>query len=317
MFYTRDLEVGCESGADILFMKQRLNKLGLYEGAMKTETKTVFDEDMDLAVLNFQCRNDLPITGVIDQDIWNAILGECDLLNSAQPSIFDTSDGIPQGESVGASFTMPRHISPEKAEAIAKSFSGVSNSRRNLVFLALEQAYDHAMPSYYPRSLYIPGRTLYDKHNQTDLLVVDEVLVKDISVLYAFSPKQITHYLEAIALRKNTTGADDSGGIIGLCHKLQLCKPGTDPVASVMASDAYSTPISKEELRPGDWVYKDIKIGLYVGGGYVVQWAGPSYGCQLTDIPTDDRGTYTLHNFIRNKDGERKAWTKYRRPKWY
>lgn len=319
MIHTRTLQEGSEADVDILFIKQRLYNMGLFETKIDSMTKTEFDEETTRAVLNFQERNrdvdgsPFEQTGKIDSDIWNAILREHNIFALARDPIFTDESVIPNGESIGMPFAMPANISPEKAEKIAMNLSGISNRRRMIVMEALKLAYDPAVPRYYPISLYIRGRTSYSKHNQVEpAIVTDEVIDQQVST-YSMTDAKLRLMRETIAFDKKTIGADDCGGIIGLCHLAKVCKIGADLTAKVMVSDRYSTAITREELSPGDWVYKVDHIGLYVGGGYSVEWIGGAYGCQLTSMDEER----IVYNFIKSNFVKLSMWDTFRRPKWY
>lgn len=317
MIHTRVLEEGCEPGADILYMKQRLYNMGMLETEIDPTLKTEFDEGMKTAVLNFQERNRLhgepmPLTGQIDEEIWDAIIREHDIQYLARTPIFNDKSIIASGEAIGEPFSMPHHIHPDKAESIAKDLGGVSYIRRKIVMEALRLAHDPSAPRHYPISLYIIGKTLYDKYGQEEPMIVTNKVIDQQDTTYLITEDKIRMMREAIAFNPNTTGADDCGGIVGLCHFAGACKIGTDVPSKSLASDLYSTAINKEELQPGDWLYKPHHIGLYVGGGYGVEWIGVVFGCQLTAI--DDRVGY---NFVKNAMVKLSPWENYRRPKWY
>lgn len=319
MIHTRTLQEGCEPNVDILFIKQRLYNMGLLEVEINSTTKTEFDEETTKAVLNFQERNrnldgaPFKQTGKIDSDIWNAILRENNILTMARNPIFEDESVIPNGESIGIPFVMPTNISPEKASKIATDLSGISNRRRAIVMEALKLAYDPAVPRYYPISLYIKGWTSYNKYTQVEPTVVTDEIIEQQLAVYSITDAKVRLMRETIAFDKKTIGADDCGGIIGLCHLAKVCKIGADLTAKVMVSDRYSTAITREELSPGDWVYKVDHIGLYVGGGYSAEWIGGAYGCQLTSINEERIG----YNFIKNNFIKLSMWDTYRRPKWY
>ena len=85
-----------------------------------------------------------------------------------------------------------------------------------------------------------------------------------------------------------------------------------DTTANNLCSDKCSSAISKNSLKPGDFVGFNGHIGTYVGAGYVVEFAGGAYGCQLTQF--DDR---KLYDFIKKKVVSGSKWVKFREPKWY
>lgn len=317
MIHTRLLEEGCEPGADILYMKQRLYNMGMLETEIDASIKTEFDEEMRIAVLNFQDRNKIngepiELTGQIDAEIWDAIIREHNTQYLARTPIFNEDSIMASGESIGKPFIMPYSIHPDKAEAIAKDLGGVSYIRRAIVMEALRFAYDPAVPRYYPISLYIIGKTLYDKYGLGEPMIVTDKIIDQQDKRYLLTEEKVRMMREAISFDRSITGADDCGGIVGLCHFAGVCKIGTDVPSKSLASDLYSTAINKEELQPGDWLYKPHHIGLYVGGGYGVEWIGVVFGCQLTAI--DDRVGY---NFVKNAMVKLSPWENYRRPKWY
>lgn len=119
--------------------------------------------------------------------------------------------------------------------------------------------------------------------------------------------------LKAVAYNPKTTGADCSGGIVGLMRYAGVVSSSFDASADSLCGNSHSRAISKNELIPGDWVGRSGHIGLYVGGGYVVEWYGQNYGCQLTGLGTKRKA----YDFVNKKYGTRSDWTKYRRPKYY
>ena len=109
------------------------------------------------------------------------------------------------------------------------------------------------------------------------------------------------------------TGADCSGGIVGLLRKFEIVKPTFDAIANGLCGSGHSRKISKADMIPGDWVGLSGHIGLYVGGGYVVEWYGQNFGCQLTKLGTKRKAW----DFVGKRYRTRAEWTRYRRPKYY
>jgi hypothetical protein len=63
--------------------------------------------------------------------------------------------------------------------------------------------------------------------------------------------------------------------------------------------------------QPADLAWKSGHIGLYVGGGYVVEWVGGAYGCQLT------KANRKVFNFVDGKLHTMGKWSAYGDPKIY
>lgn len=178
---------------------------------------------------------------------------------------------------------------------------------------ALRAAYDYENPRKYPYSLYIRGGNLYNKD-----LTINKITASSIE---AGSKKYPDYYmggskemmLAAVQFNTVTTGADCSGGVVGLMRYAEVVSPGFDANANSLCGNSHSRGISKSELLPGDWVGRTGHIGLYVGGGYVVEWYGQNFGCQLTGLGTKRKA----YDFVNKKYGTRSDWTLYRRPKYY
>ena len=118
--------------------------------------------------------------------------------------------------------------------------------------------------------------------------------------------------LERIAIDPKIPVSDCSGMPVGLLRKHKLVEAKFDTTANGLCGSTYSKSVKKSELMPGDWVGKSGHIGIYVGGGLVVEFYGGAYGCQLTEL--DNRRGY---DFLDKRFEKGSAWTKYRRPKYY
>ena len=108
------------------------------------------------------------------------------------------------------------------------------------------------------------------------------------------------------------TGADCSGGVVGLLRHAGVVKPKFDLSADGFAASGSTQKIAQEELLPADLLHKSGHIGLYVGGGFAAEWMGGAYGCQLTKL-TNRRGW----NFVKHTNDRFGAWTSFLRPNWY
>ncbi|MBQ5587010.1 MAG: peptidoglycan-binding protein [Selenomonadales bacterium] len=285
MEYERPLKLGME-GEDVRYMKDSLVRLGY----LFRSTHDKFGNDTAAAVKRFQ--EDKGLYGVITADTWAAI--EAAVEKQGEPA------------------EIPANISESKAALISTSLLSASDVRKKIVLEALRHAYDPAKPTKYPPSLYIRGGNLYNKDFTINTITAAEIEsgAKRQPQYYTAKAKQIM--LEAVAANPATTGADCSGGIVGLMRFARLVGGGFDTTANSLCGNAYSTAVDKASLQAGDWVGRSGHIGLYVGGGYVVEWAGHKLGCQLTDL--DNRKCF---DFTTGKMSSAGSWSKFRRPKAY
>jgi hypothetical protein len=85
--------------------------------------------------------------------------------------------------------------------------------------------------------------------------------------------------LDEIKKNPKLPASDCSGMEVGYLREYNLVSSTFDATANGLAGSGQSKQISKNSLVPGDWVHKTGHIGTYVGGGYVVEFAGGEYGC--------------------------------------
>lgn len=297
MMYTKILRPG-SSGSDVLYIKKLLLQLGYYPESMTSVVKTTFGFDTLSAVRKFQRGNTdvngrkLQVDGLIGEKTWDAIVMRA---------------VMPDGRIV-----WPDHVGIAARAAMSEEISDLPESQRDFVVEALQYAYDPSVPQAYPHSLYIWGGNLYE----TDLsrIVITAARIesgaKRTPQYYSGGRKQMM--LNAIRRDPTLSGADCSGGIVGLMRKHGFVAPNFDMTANGLASGSYSAKVARSRLRAGDWVGRPGHIGIYVGGGYVVEWMGGAYGCQLSRIHA--RKGY---DFVGKRMRARPAWTRYRRPKLY
>ncbi|MGN0785076.1 MAG: peptidoglycan-binding protein [Candidatus Aphodomorpha sp.] len=305
MTFTKNLR-HMATGADVKHMKDALVALGY----LQKSTHSLFGDDTLAAVRAYQRTHrdtegrPLAVDGVIGRKTWAAIERDRAALDGEQAGEKpEPGEGAPD---------LPENIGPAAAAAIGAALRGVSGQRQALVRHALAFAYDPEVPAAYPHSLYIRGGNLYN----TDLGINTITRAR----IEAGAKRQPEYYsggsrdmmLRAVEQRPGITGADCSGGIVGLLRHFRFTAPGFDATANSLCANGHSTAIGRDDLRPGDWVGRDGHIGLYAGGGYVVEWMGKLYGCQLTQL--DNRRGY---DFVGKKLRSKSAWTKFRRPKYY
>ncbi|MDD6888200.1 MAG: peptidoglycan-binding domain-containing protein [bacterium] len=305
MTFTKNLR-HMATGADVKHMKDALVALGY----LQKSTHSLFGDDTLAAVRAYQRTHrdtegrPLAVDGVIGRKTWAAIERDRAALDGEQAGEKpEPGEGAPD---------LPENIGPAAAAAIGAALRGVSGERQALVRRALAFAYDPEVPAAYPHSLYIRGGNLYN----TDLGINTITRAR----IEAGAKRQPEYYsggsrdmmLRAVEQRPGITGADCSGGIVGLLRHFRFTAPGFDATANSLCANGHSAAIGRDDLRPGDWVGRDGHIGLYVGGGYVVEWMGKLYGCQLSKL--DNRRGY---DFVGRRMRGRGGWTKFRRPKYY
>lgn len=296
MDWKRTLHHGMH-GLDVLWIKRQLFALGYYAPELTSIEKDRFGADTQRAVRAFQRENRdengawLPVDGVIASRTWSAIV---------------------RATQSAAVLTLPENIGKRAAAAIAPELARISSLRQELVLHALSFAYDPLAPSAYPHSLYIRGGNLYNTDLRINVITPAriEAGAKRQPEYYSQGRKEMM--LAAVRADPSTTGADCSGGIVGLMRHFELVAPAFDATADLLSGDRYSTAIKKEALRAGDWVGRTQHIGIYVGGGYVVEWMGGAYGCQLTQLDARRGFRFTTHQLMRQS-----PWTRFRRPDAY
>lgn len=291
------------SGAEVKHMKDALVALGY----LHKSTHALFGNDTLAAVREYQrthldtAGKPLAVDGIIGRKTWDAI--ERDLAALPGRDAPEPAQNPPE---------LPGNIGPAAAAAIRAALTGVSDPRRALVRHALSFAYDPAVPAAYPNSLYIRGGNLYNADLRVNTITRAriEAGAKRQPAYYSGGSREMM--LRAVEQQPRITGADCSGGIVGLLRHFRLTAPGFDATANSLCANGHSVAIGREDLRPGDWVGRDGHIGLYAGGGYVVEWMGKLYGCQLSRL--DNRRGY---DFVARRMRGRGGWTKFRRPKYY
>ena len=295
MEFTRNLK-RYKVGNDVKVVKDKLVELGY----LSKSTHSMYGNDTYKAVKKYQHDHGLEEDGIVGRMTWNSLFGS------------NQKKEEPKQEEKTPS-EIPSNIGSAAAKAISKELANVSSIRKKIVMKALECAYDYNVPAKYPYSLYIRGGNLYNKDLSLNVITLAAIESgsKKYPEYYKNGSKQMM--LNAVQFNKITSGADCSGGVVGLMRYAKVVSSGFDASANTLCGSSHSSPISKSQLKPGDWVGLDGHIGLYVGGGYVVEWYGQNFGCQLTDM-NNKRKAY---DFVNKKHNTRSVWTKYRRPKYY
>ena len=305
--YTRVLKLK-DSGEDVRYMKDLLFKLNYYSSNVKKITNSTFGNDTEDAVYLYQKSNkdingkQLSIDGKIGEKTWYAI--ERDYKNNTiAPEETET-------QTVGL-LDKYTHISSDKRKKIEQDLSTVSEIRKKIVLEILDYAYDKDIKGDV-RALYLFGANLYDKNlkiNYADKAEIDALAKRNPQY---FNGGRKEWMKEQVERDPKLPASDCSGMEVGYMRKYELVSPGFDTTANNLCSNSYSTEISKSALEPGDWVGKSGHIGTYVGGGFVVEFAGGAYGAQITTV--NERICY---DFLKKKNVKLSNWTKFRKPSFY
>lgn len=277
-------------GADVKAAKDKLVELGY----LSASTHKTFGKDTQKAVKAFQTANNLEVDGVIGPLTWAALF----------PAEKDDIQ-------VQAATVVPAHIGTDAARLIGIDLAQVSELRRNLCLEALNHATDPAKHGTL-RSFYIRGGNLYNKDLSVNRMTKSKLVSyfgKSSYAPYYDGGRKEMMLAHAEESGYTQTGADCSGGVVGLWRLFKVYSTGFDATANQLYNN-YCTKTDKP--RPGDLAWKSGHIGMYVGGGYIVEWAGGAYGCQLTKA--NNRRVY---NYVTKKTQKLGGWTAYGDPKKY
>lgn len=314
MAFERDMYYGL-SGPDVFAMKTMLLEAGLYAPHIRRIAKESFGSDTLYAVCALQKRAGLTPNGVVNAATYAAILAAA---NAAGEKAELGENAAAGGETGGANAAvseeglLPANIGGEAAAAIGAELNKAEGKARAVALDALAFAFDPAVPRDFPISLYIRGGNLYNKDLTRNVITLARIAsgAKSQPEFYDGGRREM---MEAAVRRyPETTGADCSGGVVGLLRHNGCVAPGFDATADGFRASGKMRRIDASALRPGDLVHRSGHIGLYAGGGYVVEWMGGAYGCQLTRL--NDRRSYS---FLTGKTGKLSPWTSFLRPTYY
>ena len=294
MTQCRTLRPG-SAGEDVMEAKQRLFSLGCYARQVPAVKTDVFGDDTQEAVRTFQIRNGLTADGIIGPMTWVALFPEATCAPIA----------IERGQ-------IPQQIGDAAAGAILAALAGTSVTRRGIVLDALQFAYDADMPGEYPVSLYIRGGNLYNTDLTPNVITLKRIATgaKRQPEYYDGGRREMME--RAVENNPTITGADCSGGVVGLLRHAGVVSPRFDLAADGFAANTRYRHITSAELSPADLLHKNGHIGLSVGGGYAVEWMGGAYGCQLTKLSAR-RGW----NFVTQRLDRFGGWTGFLHPNNY
>ena len=283
------------SGADVRKLKERLLALGCYAPDITALQTDTFGADTRRAVVAFQEAHGLEPDGVVGPMTYTALFPE------EAPTPLTTEK-----------LELPAHLPVDARARIAQSLAGESPLRIGLVLDAISFAASPDAPGDYPLSLYIRGGNLYNA-DLTPNGITLECIARGAARQPEFYNGGRREMMErAVRANPSITGADCSGGMVGLLRHAGLVRPTFDCSADGFVRSSNTASIARDALRPGDFLHKSGHIGLYAGGGYAVEWMGGAYGCQLTSL-TKRSGW----NYVKQRLDNGGAWTGFLRPEYY
>lgn len=298
MKYTKLLRAGMY-GNDVQYVKERLLQLGMYETVTEFKKPTFYGSDTKRAVIRFQqatFADPKEWDGVVGPLTWAALFGE------SQPVEVITTPGFESLDRFGDAIK----------SAIVNDLLGVSDTRREMCLDALQFAIDPNNPGKFPRSLYIRGGNIYNTDLTPNVITVARIRSGAARQPEFYDGGRQEMMELAVADNPLITGADCSGGVVGLHRHAGVVKPTFDLSANGFDASSSYTHINRDELKPGDLLHKPGHIGMYVGGGYGVEWMGGAYGCQLTRV--DGRRGW---NYVKRKLERPGKWENFLRAKRY
>lgn len=306
MEYTRILRLG-DSGEDVKYIKQCLYSLGYLTVA---PTKLKFGSDTERAVKKFQKENydkigkKLDVDGKVGPLTWDSIITKLGSLN-------------PLPEEDGNILLKPSDypkIIAANLKLINDELKTTTSERYTLVKFVLGYARDaDYISDLNPSALYIYGANLINTKLGPQLAGESGFLDSKARSNPQYFDGGRKEWMETMIKKfPQLVASDCSGMIVGALRLYKYVSTSFDQSANNFCSNSYSKAITKTKLQPGDWVGFSGHIGMYVGGGFVVEFAGGAYGCQLTRL-----SNRLLRNLMSGRVESGKAWTKFRLPKYY
>ena len=286
-----------DSGEDVLYIKQQLFAKGYYPPTIKSIQSDRWGADTDKAVENFRSRY-VP-QGEINQTLWDAIV-------DAEP--------LPEPE-------IPANIGTTARRIIEQALTGISARRKAMVLNALAFAWDQEVPSEFPYSFYVRGANLYDGVGELHVMTkarLDAYFKRSDYSQYFSNGRKEMMLAASEQSGYTTSGADCSGGVVGLLRNAEIVKSGWDCSADGFYKQTGSwSHVTASEMIPGDLVHKSGHVGMYVGGGYTVSWEGGAYGCQLIKVGKDLDQKRRDFDFVSRSYKTLGAWEHFLHGKFY
>lgn len=288
--YSRIIKKGT-SGTDVMSVKSFLFIMGFYPENITRITHNKCGNDTVKAIKNFQEKYGLVVDGLCGKDTLSYI-------NALMFITTKDNNGI----------------SLETLATIFKDLQVTDDIRADLCIEALTECVEPliAKNGVLPKSLYIRGGNLYNTDLKKNIITLDSLVTYKKRYSGYCTNGRYDFMKSVVEKNPNVSGADCSGGLVGLFRKFSLKDKKFDTTANSMLGTGYSKSTSKSKLEPADFCGKPGHIGLYVGGGYCVEWAGGEYGCQLSGDSKRKLWSYT-----KKKYRTLSSWNKWRKPTFY
>jgi len=238
------------------------------------------------------------VTGTIYEACWEAIEAAArgEIKPKVDPGPEPTPTPEPEPEPKKGMLDSYTWIKASKRKAIEKDLLNTNEMRRSICLEILKWCYDPDYRSGDVRALYMWGGNLYNTDLKLNMATAAKIEVgaKRYSDKYDGGRKE--WMLSEVAKHNNLPASDCSGMEVGWLRKFKLVNNKFDSNANTLGSAAYSVECDIKNLKPGTFAHRDGHLGTYVGGGYIVEFVGGAYGCQLTE-----RTNRKVWNFVEKK----------------
>lgn len=306
MEFKRTIKLGM-SGSDVLYIKKKLFELGMYSNKIKRITSNQFRKDSVEATKKFQntydsiCEGPLEVTGTIYEACWEAI--EAAARGEIKPKVDPTPTPTPSPEPEKGILDAYTWIMPAKRSAIEKDLLNTSEMRRNICLDILKYAFDPEYRAPGVRALYMWGGNLYNTDLKLNIATATKIEVGAKRYPAKYDGGRKEWMLSEVKKNPNLPASDCSGMEVGWLRKFKLTNNRFDKNANALGSAQFSVKCDIKDLQPGTFAHRNGHLGTYVGGGYIVEFVGGAYGCQLTK-----RTDRKVWNFVEQKMHTFSAW---------
>ncbi len=301
MEFKRTIRLGMY-GSDVLYIKRKLFGLGMYDDKIKRITSNKFRQDSVNATKRFQetydsvCEGPLDVTGTIYEACWEAI--EAAARGEIKPKVDPEPKPEPEPSPEPPKGLLDSYtwIKASKRSAIEKDLLNTNEKRRNICLEILKYAYDPEYRLGDVRALYMWGGNLYNTDLKLNIATAAKIEVGAKKHPDKYDGGRKEWMLSEVEKNPNLPASDCSGMEVGWLRKFKLTNNKFDQNANSLGSEKYSIKCEIENLKPGTFAHRDGHLGTYVGGGYIVEFVGGAYGCQLTG-----RTNRKVWNFVEKK----------------